>query len=164
MILATLALALQPAPAGPPLDPQAASRGFLSICARHAADPAALRRAIRRSPLGFVRGPDELLFEIYRSPGATIRFKPGRGCAFDARLASRSGGDRAIAYVSEAIGQPVPPGAVNRPGTAARYLWRRPAGAGQIGLNALLDWGLLHLSEDGGPVTVKFWAYVRDAP
>lgn len=164
MILAALALALQSAPAGAPLDPQTASEGFLTICARHVAEPAALRAAIRRSPLGFVRGADEVLYEIYRSPRATVRFKPGTGCAFEAGLTSRSGGERAIAGVSESIGQPIPPGAVNHPGTAARYLWERPARAGQIGMAATLEWGRLGLSEDGGPVTVKFWAYVSDAP
>ena len=105
-----------------------------------------------------------MLFEIYRAPRATIRFKPGTGCAFEARLATRGAGYRAIANVSEEIGQPVPPGAVNRPGTAARYLWRRPAAAGQVGMTALLDWGRLGLPEDAGPVTLEFWAYVSDAP
>ena len=164
MILAALALALQPAPAGAMLDPQAAGQGFLSLCARYAADPAALRAAIRRSPLGFVRGADEVLYEIYRARAATIRFKPGTGCALDAGLASRSHGDRAIAIVSEAIGQPMPPGAVNHPGTAARYSWERPARAGQIGLAATLEWGRMGPPEDRGPVLLKFWAYVSDAP
>lgn len=164
MILAALALSLQPAPAGELLDPQAASDGFLSICARHAADPEALRGAIRRSPLGFARGANEGDFEIYRSPRATIRFEPGTGCAFETRLASRGGGNQAIINVSEAIGQPLPPGAVNRPGTGARYIWRRPAEAGQIGLTASLDWGRLGLPANAGPVTLEFWAYVSSAP
>lgn len=164
MILAALALALQPAPAGALLDPQTVSQSFLSICVRHAADPAALRAAIRRSPLGFVRRADEVRFEIYHAPGATIRFQPGTGCAFDAEMASRSGGDRAIAAVSGAVGQPIPPGLVNHPGTAARYRWERPARAGQIGMAATLEWGRLGLPDDRGPVTLKFWAYVSDAP
>ena len=164
MILAAVVLALQPAPTGALLDPQTVSQSFLSICARHAADPVALRAAIRRSPLGFARRADEVRFEIYHAPGATIRFQPGTGCAFDARLATRSGGERAIAAVSRAVGQPIPPGLVNHPGTAARYRWEPPARAGQIGMAATLEWGRLGLSGDDGPVTLKFWAYVREAP
>ena len=51
-----------------------------------------------------MRGADEVLFEIYRAPRAMIRFKPGTGRAFEAGLATRGAGYRAIANVSEEIG------------------------------------------------------------
>ncbi len=161
MIIAGLALLLQADPAGPPLDAQAVSEGFRSICVRHVADPVALRRAIRHSPLRFVRDADEGRFEVYRSAEATVRFQPGTGCAFDARLASRSEGDRAIGQISAAIGTSVPPGAVNHPGTGARYRWE-PAGESRTGLVARLNWGLD--DSDLAPVTLYLWAFRRPAP
>jgi hypothetical protein len=162
MMLAVLAFLFQPEPAGPALDARAASDGFHSICVRHIADPAALRRAIRRSPLRFVRATDEGSFEVYRAGGATVRFEPGRGCAFDARLPSRNEGVRAIEQVSAATGTATPPGAVNHPGTAAHYRWEPVAGS-RTGLAASLDWGVLGAS-DRTPATLFLWAFRRSEP
>jgi hypothetical protein len=163
MILAAFALLIQPVPAGPPLDAQIVSDGFQSICIRHLADPVALRAAIRRSPLGFARAADESRFEVYRAAGATIRFEPGTGCAFDARLSTRSEADRAIDRVSKANGTPTPPGAVNHPGTGARYRWDAPVTASHTGLAASVDWGRLH-APDGTSATIFLWAYRRVQP
>ena len=161
MIRAVLALSLQAELAGPPLDAQAVSHGFQSLCIRHVADPAALRAALRRSPLRFVRAADERRFEVYRAPGATVRFEPGTGCAFDARLASRSEGDRAIEQVAAAMRTPTPPGAVNHPGTAARYRWA-PVPGSRTGLVASLDWGFPGARDR--TVTLYLWAFRRPAP
>ena len=162
MISAALALLIQADPAGPPLDAKAVSSGFRAICVRHVADPAALRRAIRRSPLRFVRAADEGRSEVYRAAGATVHFEPGGGCGFDARLASRSEGGRAIEQVAAATGTQTPPGAVNHPGTAARYLWEPLAGS-RTALVASLNWGRLR-GADRMPATLYLWAYRRSEP
>ncbi|HYD11386.1 MAG TPA: hypothetical protein VEC11_00915 [Allosphingosinicella sp.] len=162
MSLAALMLVLQVDPVGPPLDAQTVSEGFQTICVRHVTDPAALRAALRRSPLRFVRAANEGRFEVYRAGGATVRFEPGTGCAFDARLASRSEADRAIAQVSRTNRRPIPPGAVNHPGTAARYRWE-PEAASRVGLAASIDWGRLG-APDRTPATISLWAYRRSEP
>jgi hypothetical protein len=162
MILAAVALLLQPDPAGPPLDAQAVNEGFQSICVRHLTDPVALREAIRRSSFGFTRAANDGRFEVYRGAGATVSFEPGTGCEFEARLASRSEAVRAIDRVSEANGMPTPPGAVNHPGTGARYRWE-PAAGSRIGLAASLDWGRLG-APDRTPATLSLWAYRRSEP
>jgi hypothetical protein len=162
MMLAALTLLFQPEPAGPALDAQAVSDGFQSICVRHVTDPAALRRALRRSPLRFVRVANNGRFEVYRAARATVSFEPGTGCAFEARLASRSEAVRAIDRVSRANGMATPPGAVNHPGTAARYRWE-PASGSRTGLSASLDWGRLG-APDRIPASLSLWAYRRSVP
>ena len=163
MIFATVALLLQPEPSGPPLDARTVSEGFRATCIRHVGDPAALRRAIRRSPLRFARSADEGVFEVYRARSATIRIEPGTGCAFDARLASRSEGMRAINQVAAATGTRTPPGSVNRPGSAAMYRWREPVRGSGTGLAASLDWGRLGATDEA-PVSLSLWAYRRFEP
>jgi hypothetical protein len=164
MIGAALALALQAATPASLLEPQAMTEGFLAICVRHIADPDALRRAIRRSPLGFARSRDEGQFEVYRGAGATIRFLPGTGCALEAGLASRAAATGVIDRAYAALGASVtPPGLVNRPGTGAMYMWREPEMAGQTRLTATLDWGRLGARPEE-PVTLSLWAYRRPAP
>ncbi len=161
-MIAAFALLMQAELAGPPLAAQAASDGFQSICVRHVTDPVALRAAIRRSPLGFTRAANEGRFEIYRGAGATVSFEPGTGCEFKVRLASRTEAIRAIGRVSEANGTPTPPGAVNHPGTGARYRWE-PAAGSRIGLAASVHWGRLG-APDGTPATLSLWAYRRSEP
>jgi hypothetical protein len=163
MMLAALALALQPdQPIAPRLDAQTVSDGFRSICVRHLTDPVALREAIRRSSLGFTRVADNGRFEVYRGAGATVSFEPGTGCEFEAGLASRTEAVRAIDRISEANGTPTPPGAVNHPGTGARYRWELTA-ASRIGLAASLDWGRLG-APDRTPATLSLWVYRRSEP
>jgi hypothetical protein len=156
MILAFLAFAAQPAPVP---EPSAVENAFLSICWRELAGPAALRRAIQRSPLGFTRGPDENGFEIYRAAAATLRFKPGEGCEFEAELPTRTHGEAILARVAAAVGLPPPQGSVNHPGTAARYYWDRPAQAGRRGLAAILSYGRPVGGRDR-PARLSLWAYL----
>lgn len=162
MMLAALVILFQPDSSGPPLDAQAVSDGFQSICVRHVTDPAALRRALRRSPLRFGRVAYDGRFEVYRAARATVSFEPGTGCEFEARLASRSEAVRAIDRVSAANGRPTPPGSVNHPGTAASYRWE-PAAGSRIGLAASLNWGRLG-APDRRPATLSLWAYRRSEP
>jgi hypothetical protein len=158
MILAALLTAAQLVPV---LEPQIASQAFLSICFRDLARPEAVRRAIRRSPLGFARAADEHGFEIYRAPAARIMFRPGEGCELQAGLPARADGEAVIARVSDAAGLPMPHGSVNRPGTAARYQWPRPPQAGRIGLNAVLDYGRGWGAAER-PVRLTLWAYLAN--
>ena len=162
MILAALALSLQPAPPGAPLDPQTASQTFLSICVRHVADPEALRAAIRSSPLGFARARGEGQFEVYRAGRAEIGFEPGRGCAFKATMESRSAGAGAIHLVSEATGRQAVHQGVNRGGSGELYHWPDPS-PGQPGLSGGLDWVRLG-APDNTPTRLSLWVYLRSAP
>jgi len=158
------ALALQAATPAHLLEPQAMTEGFLAICVRHVADPDALRRAIRRSPLGFARARDEGQFEVYHSARATIRFLPETGCALEAGLASRAAATGVIDRAYAALGaSATPPGLVNRPGTGAMYMWRGPDVAGQTRLTATLDWGHPGARQEE-PVTLSLWAYRRPTP
>ena len=163
MIAALFALLLQPDPAGALLGAQAVSDGFQSLCVRHLDDMDALRAAIRRSPLGFARVRDTGSWERYQAASATVRLLPGTGCAFEARLASRGEGIRVIDDAYAALGMETPPGAVNRPGTAARYMSRGRGEAGRTGLSASLDWGRLG-APDETPVTLSLWVFRRTTP
>lgn len=156
MILAAIALAAQPAPE---LTPGGVEETFLSICWEGLANPAAVRGALGRSPVGFARAGDENGFEIYRAATATIRFKPGEGCELEAALAAQEDGEAVLARIAAAVELPPPQGSVNHPGTAARYHWERPAQAGRRGLSAVLFYGR-PIGGPAGPPRLTLWAYL----
>ena len=155
MILTAIALAAQAVA----LEPRVLEETFLSTCWRELASPAALRTAIRRSPLGFARASDENDFEIYRAATTTIRFKPGEGCEFEATLPARQDGEAMLARIAAGLGLSPPQGSVNRPGTAASYYWERPARAGERGLGAVLFYGR-PIGGRARPATLTLGAYL----
>lgn len=154
MILAVVGLAMQPV-----LTPAAVSDSFLAICRDELSRPAALREAIRRSPLGFTRAADRGAFEVYRAGETEILFRAGEGCGFEAAVADEGEGVAVIDRVAAAMAVGAGSAGVNRNASATHYRWPRPARAGATGLSAVLH----HpgrLGGRGGDVRVSLWAYL----